>query len=161
MIAIVGIRIARWRKPCSARICRKFRGRAGRNGQRVSVGLRHRSAAGLLLLTPAAALAAIVPVALAIGVDPAYIVARAGMLWLPCIPADLPAIPAAMTSLTVPAQPSYCRFCHNHSFILPGLIGVSVSCVFGWILPQCTDSCNGRARRPVMRAAARDLEPRP
>lgn len=24
-------------------------------------------------------------------------------------------------------------FVINHSFILPGLIGVSVSCVFGWI----------------------------
>ena len=47
----------------------------------------------------AAALAAIVPVALAIGVDPAYIG----------------------------------RFVINHSFILPGLIGVGVSCVFGWV----------------------------
>ncbi|MGS8621784.1 anaerobic C4-dicarboxylate transporter, partial [Salmonella enterica subsp. enterica serovar Infantis] len=25
------------------------------------------------------------------------------------------------------------RFVINHSVILPGLIGVSVSCVFGWI----------------------------
>ncbi|WP_239507657.1 hypothetical protein, partial [Proteus mirabilis] len=24
-------------------------------------------------------------------------------------------------------------FVINHSFILPGLIGVSVSCVFGWV----------------------------
>lgn len=80
----------------------------------------------------AAALAAIVPVALAIGVDPAYIVASApacyGYYILPTYPSDLAAIQFDRSGTT-----RIGRFVINHSFILPGLIGVSVSCVFGWI----------------------------
>ncbi|EMV96849.1 anaerobic C4-dicarboxylate transporter DcuB [Escherichia coli] len=80
----------------------------------------------------AAALAAIVPVALAIGVDPAYIVASApafyGYYILPTYPSDLAAIQFDRSGTT-----HIGRFVINHSFILPGLIGVSVSCVFGWI----------------------------
>ena len=82
--------------------------------------------------TGAAALAAIVPVALAIGVDPAYIVASApacyGYYILPTYPSDLAAIQFDRSGTT-----HIGRFVINHSFILPGLIGVSVSCVFGWI----------------------------
>lgn len=81
----------------------------------------------------AAALAAIVPVALAIGVDPAYIVASApacyGYYILPTYPSDLAAIQFDRSGTT-----HIGRFVINHSFILPGLIGVSTSCVFGWIL---------------------------
>lgn len=77
-------------------------------------------------------LAAIVPVALAIGVDPAYIVASApacyGYYILPTYPSDLAAIQFDRSGTT-----RIGRFVINHSFILPGLIGVSVSCVFGWI----------------------------
>ena len=80
----------------------------------------------------AAALAAIVPVALAIGVDPAYIVASApacyGYYILPTYPSDLAAIQFDRSGTT-----HIGRFVINHSFILTGLIGVSVSCVFGWI----------------------------
>jgi anaerobic C4-dicarboxylate transporter DcuB len=80
----------------------------------------------------AAALAAIVPVALAIGVDPAYIVASApacyGYYILPTYPSDLAAIQFDRSGTT-----HIGRFVINHSFILPGLIGVSVSCVFGWV----------------------------
>ena len=80
----------------------------------------------------AAALAAIVPVALAIGVDPAYIVASApacyGYYILPTYPSDLAAIQFDRSGTT-----HIGRFVINHSFILPGLIGVGVSCVFGWI----------------------------
>ena len=80
----------------------------------------------------AAALAAIVPVALAIGVDPAYIVASApacyGYYILPTYPSDLAAIQFDRSGTT-----RIGRFVINHSFILPGLIGVSVSCVFGWV----------------------------
>lgn len=80
----------------------------------------------------AAALAAIVPVALAIGVDPAYIVASApacyGYYILPTYPSDLAAIQFDRSGTT-----KIGRFVINHSFIFPGLIGVSVSCVFGWI----------------------------
>ncbi|MGL9759866.1 MAG: anaerobic C4-dicarboxylate transporter [Symbiopectobacterium sp.] len=80
----------------------------------------------------AAALAAIVPVALAIGVDPAYIVASApacyGYYILPTYPSDLAAIQFDRSGTT-----KIGRFVINHSFILPGLIGVSTSCVFGWV----------------------------
>ncbi|WP_077716698.1 anaerobic C4-dicarboxylate transporter family protein [Escherichia coli] len=80
----------------------------------------------------AAALVAIVPVALAIGVVPAYIVASApacyGYYILPTYPSDLAAIQFDRSGTT-----HIGRFVINHSFILPWLIGVSVSCVFGWI----------------------------
>ncbi len=80
----------------------------------------------------AAALAAIMPVALAIGVDPAYIVASApacyGYYILPTYPSDLAAIQFDRSGTT-----KIGRFVINHSFILPGLIGVSTSCVFGWV----------------------------
>ncbi len=70
--------------------------------------------------------------ALAIGVDPAYIVASApacyGYYILPTYPSDLAAIQFDRSGTT-----RIGRFVINHSFILPGLIGVSVSCVFGWI----------------------------
>ncbi|MEH2920059.1 anaerobic C4-dicarboxylate transporter [Samsonia erythrinae] len=80
----------------------------------------------------AAALAAIVPVALAIGVDPAYIVASApacyGYYILPTYPSDLAAIQFDRSGTT-----KIGRFVINHSFILPGLIGVTTSCIFGWV----------------------------
>lgn len=80
----------------------------------------------------AAALAAVVPVALAIGVDPGYIVASApacyGYYILPTYPSDLAAIQFDRSGTT-----HIGKYIINHSFILPGLIGVSVSCVFGWI----------------------------
>ncbi|MDR0807229.1 MAG: anaerobic C4-dicarboxylate transporter [Enterobacteriaceae bacterium] len=81
----------------------------------------------------AAALAAVVPVALMVGVEPAYIVASApacyGYYILPTYPSDLAAIQFDRSGTT-----RIGRFVINHSFILPGLIGVFVSCVFGWIL---------------------------
>lgn len=80
----------------------------------------------------AAALAALVPVALAIGVDPAYIVASApacyGYYILPTYPSDLAAIQFDRSGTT-----HIGRFVINHSFILPGLIGVGVSSVLGWV----------------------------
>jgi anaerobic C4-dicarboxylate transporter DcuB len=81
----------------------------------------------------AAALAAIVPVALAIGVDPAYIVASApacyGYYILPTYPSDLAAIQFDRSGTT-----HIGRYVINHSFILVGLIGVGVSSVIGWVL---------------------------
>ncbi|HEI9871362.1 TPA: anaerobic C4-dicarboxylate transporter [Morganella morganii] len=80
----------------------------------------------------AAALAAVVPLALAIGVNPAYIVASApacyGYYILPTYPSDLAAIQFDRSGTT-----KIGRFVINHSFIAPGLIGVGVSCVFGWV----------------------------
>ncbi|EPJ0729760.1 MULTISPECIES: anaerobic C4-dicarboxylate transporter [Morganella] len=79
----------------------------------------------------AAALAAVVPLALMIGVNPAYIVASApacyGYYILPTYPSDLAAIQFDRSGTT-----KIGRFVINHSFIAPGLIGVGVSCVCGW-----------------------------
>ncbi len=87
------------------------------------MGLCHCSAAGSKFVnSQAAALAAIVPVALAIGVDPAYIVASApacyGYYILPTYPSDLAAIQFDRSGTT-----HIGRFVISHSFILPGLIG--------------------------------------
>lgn len=79
----------------------------------------------------AAALASVVPLALAIGVEPAYIIASApacyGYYILPTYPSDLAAIQFDRSGTT-----HIGRFVINHSFILPGLIGVFTSCIFGW-----------------------------
>lgn len=81
----------------------------------------------------AAALAAFVPIALSIGVEPGIIVAFAsacyGYYILPTYPSDLATIQFDRTGTT-----KIGKFVINHSFILPGLIGVFSSCVFGYIL---------------------------
>ncbi len=81
----------------------------------------------------AAALAALVPVALSIGVPPGYIVAFApacyGYYILPTYPSDLAAISFDRSGTT-----KIGKFVINHSFIIPGLIGVGVSCVFGYVI---------------------------
>ncbi len=79
----------------------------------------------------------------AIGVDPAYIVASApacyGYYILPTYPSDLAAIQFDRSGTT-----HIGRFVINHSFILPGLIGVGVSCVLG-IRGDVRLSVEGRA----------------
>lgn len=81
----------------------------------------------------AAAIAAFVPLALGIGVSPAIIVAFApacyGYYILPTYPSDLATIQFDRTGTT-----HIGRFVINHSFILPGLIGVITSCIVGYIL---------------------------
>ncbi len=81
----------------------------------------------------AAAIAALVPVALAIGVHPGYVVAFAaacyGYYILPTYPSDLAAIQFDRSGTT-----HIGRYVINHSFIGPGLIGVSTSCVVGYVL---------------------------
>ena len=81
----------------------------------------------------AAALAAVVPLALGIGVDPAYIIAFApacyGYYILPTYPSDLAAIQFDRSGTT-----RIGAWVINHSFIIPGLLGVIISCVFGWLL---------------------------
>ncbi len=81
----------------------------------------------------AAALAAFVPIALGIGVEPGIIVAFAaacyGYYILPTYPSDLATIQFDRTGTT-----RIGKFVINHSFILPGLIGVFGSCVSGYIL---------------------------
>jgi anaerobic C4-dicarboxylate transporter DcuB len=81
----------------------------------------------------AAAISAMVPVALSIGVPPGYVVAFAaacyGYYILPTYPSDLATIQFDRSGTT-----RIGKYVINHSFILPGLIGVSSSCVFGYIL---------------------------
>jgi len=86
-----------------------------------------------LVNSQAAAISAMVPVGLAIGVPPGYIVAFAaasyGYYILPTYPSDLAAIqfdPSGTTHIG--------KYVINHSFILPGLIGVSTSCLIGHLL---------------------------
>jgi anaerobic C4-dicarboxylate transporter DcuB len=81
----------------------------------------------------AAAISAMVPVALSIGVPPGYVVAFAaacyGYYILPTYPSDLATIQFDRSATT-----HIGKYVINHSFILPGLIGVFSSCVFGYIL---------------------------
>ena len=86
-----------------------------------------------LVNSQAAAISAMVPVALSIGVHPGYVVAFAaacyGYYILPTYPSDLATIQFDRSGTT-----RIGRFVINHSFILPGLIGVFVSCVVGYFL---------------------------
>lgn len=81
----------------------------------------------------AAALAAFVPIALSIGVSPGVIVAFApacyGYYILPTYPSDLATIQFDRSGTT-----RIGKFVINHSFIIPGLIGVISSCIIGFIL---------------------------
>lgn len=86
-----------------------------------------------LVNSQAAAISAMVPVALAIGVSPGYVVAFAaacyGYYILPTYPSDLATIQFDRSGTT-----RIGRYVINHSFILPGLIGVFSSCLFGYLL---------------------------
>jgi anaerobic C4-dicarboxylate transporter DcuB len=86
-----------------------------------------------LVNSQAAAIAAMVPVGLSIGVPPGYIVAFAaasyGYYILPTYPSDLAAIQFDRSGTT-----HIGKYVINHSFILPGLIGVSTSCLIGFLL---------------------------
>jgi len=90
-----------------------------------------------LVNSQAAAVSAMVPVGLAIGVPPGYIVAFAaasyGYYILPTYPSDLAAIQFDRSGTT-----HIGKYVINHSFILPGLIGVSTSCLAGWLLAKAT-----------------------
>ena len=86
-----------------------------------------------LVNSQAAAVSAMVPVALSIGVPPGYVVAFAaasyGYYILPTYPSDLATIQFDRSGTT-----HIGRFVINHSFILPGLIGVFTSCVAGYLI---------------------------
>ena len=74
-----------------------------------------------------------VPVGLSIGVPPGYVVAFAaacyGYYILPTYPSDLATIQFDRSGTT-----RIGKYVINHSFILPGLIGVGSSCVAGYLL---------------------------
>lgn len=86
-----------------------------------------------LVNSQAAAISAMVPVALAIGVPPGYVVAFAaacyGYYILPTYPSDLATIQFDRSGTT-----RIGKYVINHSFILPGLIGVIGSCIAGVVL---------------------------
>jgi anaerobic C4-dicarboxylate transporter DcuB len=86
-----------------------------------------------LVNSQAAAISAMVPVGLAIGVPPGYVVAFAaacyGYYILPTYPSDLATIQFDRSGTT-----HIGKYVINHSFIGPGLIGVSSSCVAGYAL---------------------------
>jgi anaerobic C4-dicarboxylate transporter DcuB len=86
-----------------------------------------------LVNSQAAAVSAMVPVGLAIGVPPGYVVAFAaasyGYYILPTYPSDLAAIQFDRSGTT-----HIGKYVINHSFILPGLIGVATSCLVGFLL---------------------------
>jgi len=90
-----------------------------------------------LVNSQAAAISAMVPVGLAIGVPPGYIVAFAaasyGYYILPTYPSDLAAIQFDRSGTT-----HIGKYVINHSFIVPGLIGVSTSCLVGYLLAAAT-----------------------
>lgn len=88
-----------------------------------------------LVNSQAAAISAMVPVGLAIGVPPGYIVAFAaaayGYYILPTYPSDLAAIQFDRSGTT-----HIGKYVINHSFIAPGLIGVAMSCLVGFMLAE-------------------------
>ncbi len=86
-----------------------------------------------LVNSQAAALAAIVPLGLSIGVDPkvilAFLPACYGYFVLPTYASDLACIGFDRSGTT-----KIGKYILNHSFIIPGLIGVGTGCVVGFLL---------------------------
>ena len=89
-----------------------------------------------LVNSQAAAVATVVPVAIAIGTPPGVIVAMAsaayGYYILPTSPSDLAALTFDRSGTT-----HIGKFVINHSFIAPGLIGVLTAVAVGWVLGMC------------------------
>lgn len=86
-----------------------------------------------LVNSQAAALVAIAPIGMSLGIDPAIIVgfygAAYGYFILPTYPSDLACIGFDRTGTT-----HIGKFVVNHSFIIPGAISVFTSCVVGSLL---------------------------
>ncbi len=89
-----------------------------------------------LVNSQAAAIAIVVPVALQIGTPPGIVLAMAsaayGYYILPTYPSDLAALTFDRSGTT-----HIGKFVINHSFIVPGLIGVGVATCFGYFLGMC------------------------
>lgn len=88
-----------------------------------------------LVNSQGASLAAMVPLALSVGVDPGVIAAFAaacyGYYILPTYPSDLAAISFDRSGTT-----SIGKYVINHSFIIPGILGVGTSATVGFILAK-------------------------
>lgn len=90
---------------------------------------------GKLVNSQAAGLLIVAPMALSLGVDPVIVVgfigASYGYFILPTYPSDLAAIGFDPTGTT-----RIGKYIINHSFLVPGLIGVATSCLVGSALAQ-------------------------
>lgn len=88
-----------------------------------------------LVNSQGAALAAIAPMGISLGVDPkvmvAFFSAAYGYFVLPTYPSDLACIGFDRSGTT-----RIGKFIINHSFIIPGLIGVGTGCAVGYVLSQ-------------------------
>lgn len=86
-----------------------------------------------LVNSQAAALAAIAPLGISLGVDPkmmiAFFPAAYGYFVLPTYPSDLACIGFDRSGTT-----RIGKFIINHSFLMPGLIGVGTGCIVGYLL---------------------------
>jgi anaerobic C4-dicarboxylate transporter DcuB len=86
-----------------------------------------------LVNSQAAALAIVVPMALSVGVNPliiiSFISACYGYFVLPTYPSDLACIGFDRSGTT-----RIGKYVINHSFILPGLIGVATGCCVGYVI---------------------------
>lgn len=86
-----------------------------------------------LVNSQAAAISALVPVALSVGVPTAYIIAFAGAAYGYFILPTYPSYPAAV-QFDRSGTTRIGNYVFNHSFIIPGLIGVFTSCCVGYLL---------------------------
>jgi anaerobic C4-dicarboxylate transporter DcuB len=86
-----------------------------------------------LVNSQAAAIAAIAPIGVSLGVDPkimvAFLPAAYGYFILPTYASDLACIGFDRSGTT-----RIGKFVINHSFIIPGLIGVGTGCLMGWLI---------------------------
>lgn len=86
-----------------------------------------------LVNSQGAAIAIVVPMALNVGMDPililSFISACYGYFFLPTYPSDLACIGFDRSGTT-----RIGKYILNHSFMIPGLIGVSSGCVVGYIM---------------------------
>lgn len=86
-----------------------------------------------LVNSQGAALVAIAPLGLQLGLDPAFIIGFHGAAYgywiLPTYPSDLACIGFDTTGTT-----RIGKFVINHSFLIPGAMCVSTSCVVGYLL---------------------------
>jgi anaerobic C4-dicarboxylate transporter DcuB len=86
-----------------------------------------------LVNSQAAAIAAIAPLGVSLGVDPkvmiAFLPACYGYFVLPTYASDLACIGFDRSGTT-----RIGKFVINHSFIIPGLIGVGTGCAVGWLM---------------------------
>ncbi len=88
-----------------------------------------------LVNSQAAAIAIVVPMALAVGVDPVLIIgfisACYGYFFLPTYPSDLACIGFDRSGTT-----KIGKYVINHSFIIPGFIGVISGCTVGYAIAR-------------------------